>query len=78
MGYLQKYTDENVRKEVNEMVHNLKTAFVGILHSINWLDNETKSAAIENIEQVVTYIGAPDVMYDMEKFESILQYDRVE
>lgn len=77
IGYIQKYTDDQVREGIHQMIVSVKHAFIKTLHSINWLNDKTKSAAIKNIDEIMTYVGAPNVMYDMEKFEFILQYDKV-
>lgn len=59
------------------MFEDIKSVFIQIINSVHWMDTISKQAAIEHLENIVFYIGAPDIMLNQSNFESLLQYDSV-
>lgn len=78
IGYLQKYKiTSETKSQIEDMFENIKFSFMTIINSVKWMDNTAKQAAIQHLEDVVYYIGSPDVMIDPSIFEQFLQYDSV-
>ncbi|CAH1159649.1 unnamed protein product [Phaedon cochleariae] len=81
MGYAVSYAlaDESfpntTKPKVERMVHELKSAFVKHVNSINWMDSATKKVTLEKSKEMITFIGYPDWLF--EKGELDKYYDDV-
>lgn len=58
-NYVNLYTQPHTIASVSEMVHKIKSEFVGMLKENRWLSVETKKAAIEKIVNLACLIGYP-------------------
>lgn len=58
-NYMQFYVQPHTLVTVSEMVHKIKSEFVGMLKENRWLSIATKSAAVEKITNLNYLIGYP-------------------
>ena len=61
--------------QVEEMIHNIKSAFYTMVKSANWIDEGTKNATLEKVKDVNTSIGFPD--WILSRFELGQYYEDV-
>ncbi|CAF1185487.1 unnamed protein product [Rotaria sordida] len=60
--YIKKYFDYNARNQSFEIVRNIRKAFINTLNESTWMDNISKSKAIEKAEAIDEKIGYPDYL----------------
>lgn len=64
--FVQKYFDENSKHDTVEMTRQLQQAFVDMLSSLNWLDEDTRYLATEKVKSMHLKIGYPDFILDLD------------
>lgn len=42
------------------MLNNIKSAFVGRVNDIPWMDKQTKEATLEKSKETISFIGFPE------------------
>ena len=62
--YAREYFDTNKKKDVLEMVAYIRNTFEALLPHIEWMDNDTKSNAIEKLQAMDQFIAYPEKMLD--------------
>lgn len=62
--YVRKYFDGASKKIALDMVKNIREEFEKILKKIPWMDDETRSKALDKARKIVTHIGFPDELLD--------------
>lgn len=67
--YIRKYFSEDARKSAVEMVTNIRSTFVDILRMLTWMDESTKSTAIDKALAVNADIGYAVELLDDRKLE---------
>lgn len=67
--YVRKYFDEASKKAAVDLVNNIQEEFIGILRQVPWMDNETRTAAIEKAKTLTNHIAYPDELLDNKKLE---------
>ncbi|XP_014207874.1 neprilysin-2-like [Copidosoma floridanum] len=67
--YVRKYFNGNAKNDAIEMVSQIRTQFIKILHTIDWMDNKTREAALEKAQSMTTYIAYPDELLDDKKLK---------
>ncbi|XP_055956746.1 endothelin-converting enzyme 1-like isoform X2 [Patella vulgata] len=67
--YVNKKFSKDNRKEVDEMLNNVKKAFINGLEDLTWMDEETKQIAIDKAKAVGNMIGFPDWILQPEKLD---------
>ncbi|CAF0915198.1 unnamed protein product [Adineta ricciae] len=60
--YIKKYFDEHARNQSFEMISNIRKAFVEMLEESTWMDDVSKSRAIEKALAIDEKIGYPDYL----------------
>lgn len=74
--YVRKYFRQDSKAAALEMVHGIRKEFELILREVNWMDNETREAALNKLKGMSTHIGYPDEIMDDSKIEEY--YDNLE
>ena len=59
--YLKYYFDENISKEINKMMKNLKSAFINRIENNEWLSEKAKNLARKKITTMDCKIGGPNI-----------------
>lgn len=65
--YVRKYFKKESKAAALEMVNAIKVEFEGILKTVPWMDDTTRSAALSKVKTMVTHIGYPDELMDDKK-----------
>lgn len=76
--YVRRYFNEDAKQRAIELVNNVRSEFIHILHDVPWMDEQTKVAAIEKARALQNHIGYPDELDDdakLEQFYSDLDID---
>lgn len=71
--YVRTYFDENAKKKAEELVSDLKSTFRIMLKKIDWMDQATKSKALEKVNAMDSHVGYPQELLDdnvLEKYYS--------
>lgn len=67
--YVRRYFNEDAKQRAIELVNNIRSEFIHILHDVPWMDEQTKVAAIEKARALQNHIGYPDELDDDAKLE---------
>ncbi|MFB3765235.1 MAG: M13 family metallopeptidase [Methanotrichaceae archaeon] len=67
--YVKEYFDSKSKARMNELVSNLKLAFMSRLRNLTWMGNSTKEKAMEKLEAMDLKIGYPDKWRDFSGLE---------
>lgn len=62
----------NIKKfkfKVQQMLDDIKDAFVERVNEINWMDKETKKATLEKSKEMISFIGFPEWILDNASLE---------
>lgn len=62
--YVQAYFPDSTRREITEMVGHIKDEFATRLSSNTWLDDATRSAALEKLAKIDIQVGYPSGWVD--------------
>ena len=62
--YVQQYFPEDVRERMNDMVERVKRAFARRLENLDWMEDETRTQAIEKFSRFRAQVGFPKVWRD--------------
>ncbi|KAL7291511.1 hypothetical protein TKK_0014771 [Trichogramma kaykai] len=74
--YVRKYFDEDAKNNAMEMVADIRKQFRVIIEKVDWMDEKTRSAAIEKIDAMENLIAYPDELLDDSKLEEY--YEKLE
>ncbi|XP_014207875.1 neprilysin-2-like [Copidosoma floridanum] len=74
--YVRKYFNKDAKSTVVEMVSDIRNEFIKILHTIDWMDNKTREAALDKAKSMTTHIAYPEELFDDEKLEKF--YEKLE
>lgn len=58
--YVKKHFEESSKDAALEIVNGIRDEFEIILHTVDWMDEKTRQAALEKLQKMATYIGYPD------------------
>jgi putative endopeptidase len=67
--YVQTYFPDSTRREITEMVGHIKDEFATRLRSNTWLDEATRSAALEKLGRIDIQVGYPNGWIDFSKLD---------
>ncbi len=65
--YVEEYFKPKAKERMQELVENLKRAFVGRIDTRDWMGDGTKKQALEKLEMFATKIGYPEQWKDYSK-----------
>jgi predicted metalloendopeptidase len=63
-AYVEKYVPASAKREIQQMVANLKAAFAKRVQGIAWMAPSTKQEALKKVETIVVGVGYPDTWRD--------------
>ncbi|KAK6182937.1 hypothetical protein SNE40_010509 [Patella caerulea] len=72
--YVNKKFSKDNRNEVDEMLNNVKKAFINGLEDLTWMDEETRQIAIDKAKAVGNMIGFPDWILQPEKLDEYYKH----
>lgn len=67
--YVQAYFPESTRRDITEMVANIKDEFASRLRRNPWLDEATRSAALEKLGKIDIQVGYPEEWIDFSSLD---------
>ncbi|XP_045472072.1 neprilysin-2-like [Harmonia axyridis] len=67
--YVRKYFNKESKLDTEEIVKDVEEQFTKTLTTIDWMDQETKKAALEKLKNMDKYIAYPDELMDDSKLE---------
>ncbi|VDM93867.1 unnamed protein product [Onchocerca ochengi] len=59
--FVRKHFSSETRKEITDILENIREAFRDIVEEIDWMDNNTKNAALQKADAVISKIGFHDI-----------------
>ncbi|KAF7995460.1 hypothetical protein HCN44_006567 [Aphidius gifuensis] len=74
--YVHKNFDKNNKYNVNTLVENLQNQYVKNLENISWMDNVTRSRAVDKARKIGRSIAYPDELLNASKVNEL--YDEME
>lgn len=66
---MRKFFQNQSKKRAIEIVENIQSSFIDLLHKVSWMDETTKQAAIEKAKALVAHIGYPKELTNNTKLE---------
>jgi neprilysin len=69
----QKHFIRHSKNEVSKIVESVKNELKQILSSADWLDEETRIAALEKLRKMIPLIGCPEEYYDDKKIQKVYE-----
>ena len=72
--YSDKYFDDDDKKDIQELVINLRDAFKSFLPSHDWLDDETRNAATEKVDKIRINTGFPNFVKNNTKLDQFYPF----
>ncbi|KAK9500250.1 hypothetical protein O3M35_001543 [Rhynocoris fuscipes] len=74
--YIKKFFKKESKVNALELVHRIRDEMVKTLQSIDWMDDNTRAAAMDKAKSISEYIGYPDELLDDNKLAEFYQnYD---
>lgn len=67
--YVRKYFNEHSRQAANELVSDIRSAFIDVLNEVTWMDEKTRNDAIKKAKTLTAHIGYPDELAEDDKLE---------
>ncbi|XP_011689066.1 PREDICTED: membrane metallo-endopeptidase-like 1 isoform X4 [Wasmannia auropunctata] len=67
--YVRKYFKEDAKKTAFEMVDNIRQEFMKILNKVEWMNEKTKTNALEKATAMTLHIAYPNELLDDRKLE---------
>lgn len=62
--YSRKYFSEDSRRAVIDLLEDVRSAFIDILHTVPWMDDNTREIAIEKAKAITAQIGYPNELIE--------------
>ena len=72
--YSDKYFDDDDKKDIQELVINLRDSFKDLLPSHDWLDDETRDAATGKADKIRINTGFPNFIKNNTKLDNIYPF----
>ncbi|KAK0095919.1 hypothetical protein PV326_007046 [Microctonus aethiopoides] len=69
--YIKKYFDKNAKRNIGEMVGDIRNQLNKTLHENDWMDDETKKNALDKANAMLSCIAYPDELLNDEKLKEI-------
>ena len=66
---MRKHFKDDAKSNALEMVKGIHDEFLAILGKVDWMDEETRMAALDKAKAMTTHIGYPDEIMDNAKLE---------
>lgn len=67
--YIRKYFNKNTRDEATLLAKNIHREFIEMLKKVPWMDEDTRTKAIEKANKMILNIAYPDEMADDHNLE---------
>jgi len=67
--YVRGYFKPEEKKEITQMVMNIRVGFKTMLDKVQWMDNETKAKAQEKLNLMKQIIAFPDELFEKDKID---------
>lgn len=67
---MRKFFDEKSKEYAQEIVENIKGAFIDMLHKVTWMDESTKKAAVDKANGLIAHIAFPNELTNKTKLEN--------
>ncbi|RZB39536.1 neprilysin-like, partial [Asbolus verrucosus] len=62
-GVADRTFSNKTKPKVEQMLYDIKNAFVEHVNSLNWMDKETKEATLEKSKEMISFIGYPEWLF---------------
>ncbi len=67
--YVERHFSADSKKQVEEMIHRIRTALKKDLQTITWMDKKTQQAALDKLNKMESRVGYPDKWWDYSSLE---------
>ncbi|CAH1395389.1 unnamed protein product [Nezara viridula] len=67
--YIQKYFDEEAKKNALDLVRRIREEMYKILEAVEWMDDETREHALTKAKAMTEHIAYPDELLENDKLE---------
>lgn len=67
--YVRKFFNEKSKQHAEEIVENIRSSFIDMLHKVTWMDETTKSAAVDKAKALIAHIAYPKELTNKTKLE---------
>lgn len=71
--YIRQYFKPEAKQAATEMVEHIRQEFKDALQKNEWMDVDTKKAALSKVDAIISHIAYPDELYDDQKLETFYE-----
>ncbi|XP_058798010.1 neprilysin-2-like [Phymastichus coffea] len=75
--YVRRYFDKTAKDNAVDIIHNIRKSYERILTQVDWMDEETRKAALEKLDWIQPHIGYPNEFLDDTKLDEYYQYLKI-
>lgn len=68
--YVRKFFNDKSKKHAQQIVDNIKSAFIDMLHKVTWMDESTKLAAVNKAKALIAHIAFPKELTNKTQLEN--------
>lgn len=68
--YVRKFFNKNSKRHAQQIVGNIKSAFIDMLHKVTWMDESTKNSAVDKAKALIAHIAFPKELTNKTKLEN--------
>lgn len=69
--YIRKHFNKSLKMRAEEMVEDIRKAFLQILNNVKWMDSDTKESAVEKALNMVSKVGYSNDLLDDKKIDEL-------
>uniref|UniRef100_A0A1Y1LW88 Peptidase M13 N-terminal domain-containing protein n=4 Tax=Photinus pyralis TaxID=7054 RepID=A0A1Y1LW88_PHOPY len=71
--YVRKYFPKGAKEKATEIISDIKAEFIDILKGVDWMDNVTRSHALEKANAMVPHVAYPDELLSDKEIEGVFE-----
>lgn len=75
--YIRRTTTDEKKKYILEMIDYISKELKQSQQASTWMNEKDRNDAIKRVDNIKTFIGWTDLVFNIEKYEKTFGYDRV-
>lgn len=75
--YIRRTTTAEKKEYILEMISYIRTELKLSQQASTWMNEEDRNDAIKRVDNIKTFIGWTDIVFDIANYEKMFGYDRV-
>ncbi|CAG9765647.1 unnamed protein product [Ceutorhynchus assimilis] len=76
--FIRQTVSNEKRKNIKEIIENVKQEMENNLRNIKWMDDETREASIKHLRKITSAIGWTDIVFNGTEYERLFGFNKCE